>query len=89
MTSDVTTVARRIIANVETVIIGKRPSIVLLLVAWLSEGHILLEDVPGVAIAVLTHRAILKPEARLRQVTAEAVVSEVVAEVAVPILKGP
>ncbi|MFV2070957.1 MAG: AAA family ATPase, partial [Pirellulales bacterium] len=53
MTIDVTAIARRIIANVETVIIGKRPSIVLSLVAWLSEGHILLEDVPGVAKTML------------------------------------
>jgi MoxR-like ATPase len=46
---DVATVARRIIANVEQVVVGKRPQIVQVLVAWLSEGHVLLEDVPGVA----------------------------------------
>lgn len=53
MTVDVTAVARQIIGNVETVIVGKRPSIVLALVAWLSEGHMLLEDVPGVAKTML------------------------------------
>lgn len=50
---EVAATARRIIANVETVVVGKRPQIVLSLVAWLSEGHILLEDVPGVAKTVL------------------------------------
>jgi MoxR-like ATPase len=35
------------------VVIGKRQEIVLALVAYLSEGHILLEDVPGVAKTIL------------------------------------
>ena len=51
--SDVTTLAKKIIANVETVVVGKRQQIVLSLVAWFCEGHILLEDVPGVAKTVL------------------------------------
>ena len=37
----------------EKVIIGKRPQITLCLVAYLCEGHILLEDVPGVAKTML------------------------------------
>jgi MoxR-like ATPase len=37
----------------EKVIIGKRPQITLALVAYLCEGHILLEDVPGVAKTML------------------------------------
>lgn len=45
--------ARRIIQNVEKVVIGKRQEITLALVAWFSEGHILLEDVPGVAKTML------------------------------------
>lgn len=52
-------VARQIVANVERVIIGKRQQIVLALVSWLSEGHILLEDVPGVAKTILA-RALAK-----------------------------
>jgi len=51
--SDVTTTAKRIIANVEKVVVGKRRQIILSLVAWFCEGHILLEDVPGVAKTVL------------------------------------
>jgi MoxR-like ATPase len=50
---DVASVAARIIANVEKVVIGKRPQITLALAAYLCEGHILLEDVPGVAKTML------------------------------------
>ena len=46
---DVAAVAGRIIANIEKVIIGKRPQLALAVAAYLCEGHILLEDVPGVA----------------------------------------
>ena len=49
MPIDVAGTANRIIANIEKVIIGKRPQITLAVAAYFSEGHILLEDVPGVA----------------------------------------
>ena len=45
--------AKRLIANVELAIVGKRKQLVLSLVAWLSGGHLLLEDVPGVAKTML------------------------------------
>jgi MoxR-like ATPase len=51
--SQVTPTAKKVIANIEKVVIGKRQEIVLALVAYLSEGHILLEDVPGVAKTML------------------------------------
>ena len=50
---DVATAAKKIIANVEKVIVGKRQPLILSLVSWLSEGHVLLEDVPGVAKTML------------------------------------
>jgi MoxR-like ATPase len=50
---DVAGTAKKIIANVEQVIIGKRQQIALGLVAWFCEGHVLLEDVPGVAKTML------------------------------------
>jgi MoxR-like ATPase len=50
---DVSLVSKRIIANIEKVIIGKRQEIILALVAYFSKGHILLEDVPGVAKTML------------------------------------
>jgi MoxR-like ATPase len=51
--ADVGGVAKRIIANVERAIVGKRSQLILSLTAWLCEGHILLEDVPGVAKTML------------------------------------
>jgi MoxR-like ATPase len=51
--ADVAATVAKIVANIEKVIIGKRPQITLALVAYLCEGHILLEDVPGVAKTML------------------------------------
>ena len=51
--SDVPTTAKKVIANVEKVIVGKRRQIVLSLVSWFCGGHVLLEDVPGVAKTML------------------------------------
>ncbi len=49
MTVDVAGTAAKIIANMEKVVIGKRPQLGLALAAYFCEGHVLLEDVPGVA----------------------------------------
>ncbi len=46
---DVASTAARIVANVEKVVFGKLQQVRLALVAYLCEGHILFEDVPGVA----------------------------------------
>src|SRR5580693_4299671 len=51
--ADVSGLAKEIIANVEKVIIGKRQQLTLALVAYFCEGHLLLEDVPGVAKTML------------------------------------
>ncbi|NIU61178.1 MAG: AAA family ATPase, partial [Pseudomonas stutzeri] len=37
----------------ETVIVGKRPQIELLMVALLCQGHVLIEDVPGTGKTML------------------------------------
>lgn len=50
---NVNAVAKKIISNVEQVVIGKRQEVILCLVAAFSEGHVLLEDVPGVAKTML------------------------------------
>lgn len=42
-----------VIANVEKVIVGKRPVIELALMALLCEGHVLIEDVPGMGKTML------------------------------------
>ncbi len=44
---------QKIISNMETVIVGKRNVIELSLIALLSDGHLLLEDVPGVGKTTL------------------------------------
>ena len=50
---DIRSVASRIIDNVATVIVGKRDAIELVVVAMLANGHILIEDVPGVGKTTL------------------------------------
>ena len=45
--------AERVVANVERVIIGKHAEVRTALVALLCEGHILIEDVPGVGKTML------------------------------------
>lgn len=49
--------SQKIIQNIETVIIGKRQQIELLLVAMLCEGHVLIEDVPGTGKTMLARAA--------------------------------
>src|SRR4030067_445487 len=43
----------RLAENIERVIVGKRAAIDLLMVALLCEGHVLIEDVPGVGKTML------------------------------------
>ena len=56
---EVRTVSNRFIDNVEHVIIGKRRVIERVVVGLLSQGHILIEDVPGVGKTMLA-RALAK-----------------------------
>ena len=51
--ADVQAIANRIVENVEHVIIGKRQSVQLTVLGLLCQGHILIEDVPGVGKTVL------------------------------------
>ena len=51
---DVRQFARKLAANVQKVIVGKEEAIELILVALFCEGHILLEDVPGVGKTMLS-----------------------------------
>ena len=51
--SDVQAIANRLIENVERVIVGKRSAVELTMLGLLSQGHILIEDVPGVGKTVL------------------------------------
>ncbi len=56
---EVKAVVAKVIANLEKVILGKRNQLQLVLVSYLAEGHVLLEDVPGVAKTMLA-RAVAK-----------------------------
>jgi len=56
---EVQTVAKRFVENVEGVIIGKRRVIERVVVGLLSQGHILIEDVPGVGKTMMA-RALAK-----------------------------
>lgn len=51
--ADVQEIANRIVENVEQVIVGKRQSVQLTVLGLLCQGHILIEDVPGVGKTVL------------------------------------
>src|SRR5579862_2782429 len=46
-------IAEQVVANVETVIVGKRDEVQLALIALICQGHVLIEDVPGVGKTVL------------------------------------
>jgi MoxR-like ATPase len=51
--TDVQAIANRIIDNVEQVIVGKRGPVQLTILGLLCQGHLLIEDVPGVGKTVL------------------------------------
>ncbi|HEY4952748.1 MAG TPA: MoxR family ATPase [Verrucomicrobiae bacterium] len=51
--AQVSEIARQIISNVERVIVGKHEQVVLAVAVLLAEGHLLIEDVPGVAKTML------------------------------------
>ena len=50
---DVQRLAERVIENVEKVIIGKHNEVELALIAMICQGHVLIEDVPGVGKTML------------------------------------
>jgi len=60
--------AERIQKNVAQVIIGKQDAVELLLVALLCEGHVLLEDVPGVGKTTLAKALALSIEASFSRI---------------------
>ena len=51
--ADVKEFGERVISNLETVIVGKRQSLELVVIGLLCQGHILIEDVPGVGKTML------------------------------------
>jgi MoxR-like ATPase len=53
MSTAITEFSDRVVRNVETVIVGKRHQVELLMTALLCQGHVLLEDVPGTGKTML------------------------------------
>ena len=51
--ADMQSVGERLIENLEKVIVGKREALELVVVALFCEGHVLIEDVPGVGKTML------------------------------------
>ena len=51
--TDIKAFSDQVIANLEKVIIGKRQSIELIVIGLLCQGHVLIEDVPGVGKTML------------------------------------
>ena len=45
--------ARRLLANIERVVVGKADEVALVVASFISGGHVLLEDVPGTAKTIL------------------------------------
>ena len=55
------------------------------LAALRGRSYVLPDDPKDLAVAVLAHRLILRPEARLRQFTGEQVVQELLESVPIPV----
>jgi MoxR-like ATPase len=64
----ITSLADRLVANVERVIVGKRHAIELVIIALLCEGHILIEDVPGVGKTMLARAVAASLGASFRRI---------------------
>jgi MoxR-like ATPase len=68
LVEDARTVAERILSNVERVIIGKREAVRLALIALMCQGHVLIEDVPGVGKTVLARSLALSTGCSFRRI---------------------
>lgn len=66
--SVVAPIANQIVDNIEKVIVGKRNEIILTVMAYFAGGHVLLEDVPGVAKTVLARALASTIGARFKRV---------------------
>jgi MoxR-like ATPase len=51
--AEISAIAQKVITNVEKVVVGKHEQVVLAVAVFLAEGHLLIEDVPGVAKTML------------------------------------
>ncbi len=61
-------IANRLTGNIEQVIVGKREAVRLAIVGLLADGHLLIEDVPGVAKTMLARSLALSLGASFRRI---------------------
>ena len=61
-------IAERVISNVERVIIGKEHEVRLALIALLCQGHVLIEDVPGVGKTILARSIAVSTGCNFRRI---------------------
>src|SRR5512136_2725490 len=54
--SDIKPFTDKLVANMEKVIVGKRPTLEWVSIGLLCQGHVLIEDVPGVGKTMLARR---------------------------------
>ncbi len=66
--AEVSVLAQQIIANIEKVIVGKHEQVVLAVAVWMAEGHLLIEDVPGVAKTMLARAMALSAAATFKRI---------------------
>lgn len=66
--SQLADMARQIITNVERVIVGKTDQVTLAIVGLFAEGHILFEDVPGVAKTMLSRAVAMSVGCTFRRI---------------------
>jgi MoxR-like ATPase len=66
--AEVSNTAQQLIASVEKVIVGKREQVVLSVATLLAEGHILIEDVPGVAKTMLARALALSAGSTFKRI---------------------
>ncbi len=65
---DAARVGQRLVESIERVIVGKREAVELAVAALLADGHILIEDVPGVAKTMLARSLALSVGATFRRI---------------------
>ncbi|HEU6449402.1 MAG TPA: MoxR family ATPase [Verrucomicrobiae bacterium] len=66
--ADVSATAQKVIASVEKVIVGKHDQVAMAIAIFLAEGHLLLEDVPGVAKTMLARAIALSAGCTFRRI---------------------
>ena len=52
-----------------------------------GRDYVIPDDVKGVAVDIVSHRIVLKPESKIRGVTGKRIVNKILSEVVVPVIQ--